>query len=446
MTASASERRGDPASGGARKPDPAARACSAADLATPVGPALELVAAASARASAPFGERAASVLDALRDRLGAAGVAAVLVVDAAGARATIASSGELALDAAGEPTGAARFPIVDGATLFVAPASRAAGEAAALCDLAARVVARELDLARREARASRAEDAISAVTHEMNNALTPLLCSSSEPVARDALRLRSLLDTLRQLRGRSHPRELRAAPAWLERAKRLLSIAGAGTVHIDVECAEEARGLTIGPEQGRLLPAVLTTGFALRASAPGAVRVAARVEDGRLVIEVSAPVSTSLVAGDLDLPSGPELEARLAPSTGGTRVAFRLAQRPRVVVIEGPTRPGTAVARALAPLGVEVTLVEGAAALGRVLEWPEPSAILVLHEAQAQGNALRVALHRAQPVYASRCLFLDERLAPRHYRASPDEVDLAAALAAAHRAPPPAGGVGDSRA
>lgn len=333
-----------------------------------------------------------------------------------------------------------RLPAGDGATLLLRPATAAEHVHARA---AARLLAREVEWLRRSARAARNEDVMSAVTHEMNNALTPLLCHGCEPVVRESLRMRALLETLRIVRGRARPRDLRWVGDVLERTKKLLGLSGAGTFPVEVRCSPEASRLAIGPEQDRLLAALLSAGYALRSGAVAGASLALRADvvAGRLQLEVEAPVATpGALAGELERPdpdtSGLDVRARIDEG-GRVAVAIALLRRPRVVLLEpaGGAAVGAAVARALAGAGLDVARADDPdRGLALALEPLEPAALIVLHG--ANGQALRHGLHRTQPLLASRLLMLDENLAPRGYRPAPDEVDLGQLLAAARAAGP----------
>lgn len=345
------------------------------------------------------------------------------------------SLADLGLTAAGAPgPGAARLPAGDGAALLLRPAAAAEHPDARA---AARLLGREVTWLRRAARAARTEDVMSAVTHEMNNALTPLLCHACEPVVRESLRLRGLLETLRLVRGRARPRDLRWGGEVLERARKLLAVSGSGTFPVVVEAAPEVASRAVGPEQDRLVPVLLAVGYALRAraAAGAALTLRATVKDGLLRLELEAPVAAPVeLAGELERPDpacGLDVRARLEDD-GRVVVTIVLLRRPRVVLLEPPggSPHGPAVTRALNGAGLDVVAVDDpAAAVARALEPVEPAALVVLPGASLQ--ALRQGLHRTQPLLASRCLVLDERLVPRGHRPGPDEVDLALVLAAA---------------
>lgn len=348
---------------------------------------------------------------------------------------TLADAGVLVGGAALE--GAARLPAGAGGALLVRPPGH--GERG-LARAAARLLERELEWARRAGRAARTEDVMSAVTHEMNNALTPLLCHGCEPVARESLRLRGLLETLRAARGRARPRELRWFGDVVERVKKLLGLAGGGTFPVEAECAPEVARRAVGPEQEQLVPALLAVGFALRGQArPGTgLRLRAGADGGRLRVRLDAAVDApGDLAGELERPD-PErsgLDVRLAPSEAGRlAVELTLLRRPRVVLLEpaGGAPTTDAVAGALEGAGLDVGRADTPEAAVVLAGGPvEPAALLALPG--APGQALRQALHRTHPLLASRCFVLDEQLAPRGHRPGPDEVDLGQVLAAARR-------------
>ncbi|MCO5166758.1 MAG: hypothetical protein M9894_10380 [Planctomycetes bacterium] len=368
-------------------------------------------------------------LEAFAARLGdLLGAAVGVEVTLAGASVRAAGAAALA--------GAARLPAGPGGALLGRRASAGAG---GLARTAARLLARELAWERRAARAARAEDVMSAVTHEMNNALTPLLCHGCEPVARESLRIRALLETLRVVRGRARTRELRWFGDVVERARRLLGVSGGGTFPVEAECAPEAARRAVGPEQEQLVPVVLMAGFALRARARAgtALRLRAGVHGDELRLTLDAVVDApGDLAGALEQPDpgrGPDV--RLTREGERLGLELVLSRRPRVVLLEpaggSPATPG--VTRALEAAGFDVASAdtsEGAVALagGPV----EPAALLVLPG--APGQALRQGLHRTQPLLASRCHLLDERLVPRGHRPAADEVDLGELLASARGA------------
>lgn len=375
----------------------------------------------------PLGAR----LEAFVTRLGALVGGEVAVEVSLADRAVVAAG---ALDLAAPDV--ARLAAGDGAALLLRPASAAEHVHARA---AARLLAREVEWLRRAARAARTEDVMSAVTHEMNNALTPLLCHACEPVVRESLRMRALLETLRIVRGRARPRDLRWGGDVLERVRKLLALSGAGTFPVQVHCSPEAARRAIGPEQDRLVPVLLAAGYALRAGAVAGSSLSLRadVADGRLALEVEATVATpSALVGELERPdpeaSGLDVRARLGDG-GRVAVTIVLLRRPRVVVLEPPGGAplAPAVADVLTASGLDVVRADDPErALGLALEPLEPAALIVFHGASVQ--ALRQGLHRTQPLLASRLMALDERLAPRGYRPAPDEVDFAQLLAMAH--------------
>ncbi len=373
-------------------------------------------------------------LEAFAARLGALVGAAVAVEVALADRAVVAAG-------PADLSDGVRVDAGDGATLIVRPAAAAE---LATTRAAARLLRREVDWLRRAARAARTEDVMSAVTHEMNNALTPLLCHGCEPVVRESLRMRALLETLRIVRGRARPRDLRWAGDLLERSKKLLALSGAGTFPVEVRCSPEASHRAVGPEQDRLLPVLLAAGYALRNAAAAGASLALRadVRDDRLTLELEAPVAAPwALAGELERPD-PEasgLDVRACVDEGGrVVVTIALLRRPRVVVLE-PTGGGgplaDRVAAVLRRVGLDVARADDPGrAQALAVEPLEPAALIVLPGASAQ--ALRQALHRTQPLLASRLMALDERLAARGYRPAPDEVDLATLLASALEASP----------
>lgn len=377
----------------------------------------------------PLGAR----LDLLATRLAALlGPGAEVAVVVALADATIVAAGRAALEVAVD---AARVPAGDGAALLIRPAAAATSEHALA---AARLLAREVGWLRREARGARAEDVMSAVTHEMNNALTPLLCHACEPVVRESLRMRGLLEILRVVRGRSRPRELRWAGDVIERARKLLTLSGAGTFPIEVERDPAASRRAIGPEQERLMPVLLGAAFALRshARAGTALTLRTRVDPvGLLRLEVEATIDAPCdLAGELERPdpASSGLDVRVRLDGGRVLVAVTLLRRPRIVLLEQPggLGAGADVARVLEAVGIDVARTDGPdAALARAIEPVEPAAVLVLPG--AAGQALRQGLHRTQPLLAARCFMLDERLVPRGHRPPPDDLDLGELLVAA---------------
>lgn len=371
-------------------------------------------------------------LGAFARRLGAL-VNAEVAVEVALADQRVVAAGPADLE------GAARLDAGGGAALLLRPAAAADHPEARA---AARLLAREVEWLRRAARAARTEDVMSAVTHEMNNALTPLLCHSCEPVMRESLRMRALLETLRIVRGRARPRDLRWVSDLVERARKLLALSGGGTFPVEVRCSPEAGRRAVGPEQDRLAPALLSAGFALRAAAaPGAALTLRALVDGdRVRLELEAPVaSPASLVGELERlnaeAAGLDVRARVDGAT--VTVTLVLLRRPRVVILEptGGAPLGPAVERALAGAGFDVARAdEPERALAAALEPVEPAALVIMPGASAQ--ALRQGLHRTQPLLASRLLALDERLVPKGLRPAPHEVDLGAVLAGALGAAP----------
>lgn len=380
-------------------------------------------------APGPLGERLDRLAKGVVALLGPPAEVAVVV---SLADAAVVAGGAATLEAAPDT---ARVPAGDGGALLVRPASAVESEPVRA---AARLLARELGWLRREARGARAEDVMSAVTHEMNNALTPLLCHACEPVVRESLRMRGLLETLRIVRGRSRPRELRWVEDLLERVRKLLTLSGSGTFPVEAQPDPSAARRAIGPEQERLLPVLLGAAFALRsrARAGTALTLRARLDEaGLLRLEVEATVDAPCdLGGELERPdpASSGLDVRVRLGSGRVLVAVTLLRRPRIVLLEQPGGGGlgAAVARVLAEVGIDVDRADGPeAALARTLEPVEPAAVLVLPG--GAGQALRQGLHRTQPLLAARCFMLDERLSPRGHRPTADDLDLGAVLAAA---------------
>lgn len=337
-----------------------------------------------------------------------------------------ASSGEDAVVVAG-----------GGVTVRLRPASLLERRRAEVA-FVARVTRAAVERAREASRALRAEEAISAVTHDVNNALTPLLCSPVDAVAAAALRLRSHIELLRQLRGRSRPRELLRVPAWLERLRKLLAVTGGGSFPVEVQVDEGAQRRAIGPEQGALLPLAVSAGLALRVAVrPGTpVRLAGGIDrDGRVEVVLSGEVEApGGLATLVDLSERPGLRPRVRLDGGRVEVRVALEQRPRVLLLAGPAGkvpvPAEAVVRAFRAVGVEAELHgQAEEALRRCLEPPEPAWVLGLPGAEATLKALRSGLQRALPAVAGRCLPLDDRLGVPGHRPSAEEVDVAAVFA-----------------
>lgn len=325
-----------------------------------------------------------------------------------------------------------------GVSLRLRPAA-ALERAGAEVAFVARVTRAAVERAREASRAQRADEAISAVTHDVNNALTPLLCSSIDAVAHSALRLRGHLELLRQLRGRARPRELWRLPAWLERTRKLLSVTGGGSFPVEVHVHEEARRRAVGPEQSALLPLVVTAGLALRAAVrPGTpLRLSAGVgDDGRVEVALAGQVEAPAgLATAVDLGERPGLRPRVSMGDGTVEVRVGLERSPRVVLLSGPVAgapvPADALVREFLAVGVEAE-VHGRPedALRRCLEPPEPAWVLGLPGADPGLKALRAGLQRTLPALAGRCVALDDRLALPGHRASAEEVDVAAVFAA----------------
>src|SRR5690606_20426232 len=141
------------------------------------------------------------------------------------------------------------------------------------------------------------------------------------------------------------------------------------------------------------------------------------VDDGHVQLEVEAPVAApTALAGELERPdpqaSGLDVRARVDGAT--VTVTIVLLRRPRVVLLEPPGGAALvpAVVRALGGAGFDVARADDPEqALAAALEPVEPAALLVMHGASAQ--ALRQALHRTQPLLASRLVAPDERPLPR---------------------------------
>ncbi len=324
-----------------------------------------------------------------------------------------------------------------GVTLRIRPAAaleRGRAEAA----FVARVTRAAVERAREASRVQRADEAISAVTHDVNNALTPLLCSSIDAVALSALRLRGHLDLLRQLRGRSRPRELWRLPAWLERTRKLLAVTGGGSFPVEVHVDDGAHQRALGPEQSALLPLVVFAGLALRAAVrPGTpLRLTGALDgDGRVELTLAAQVEAPAgLATAVDLAERPGLRPRVRIDGARVEVLVGLDRSPRVVLLAGPVAglpvPAEVLVRAFHAVGVEAELhARPEDALRRCLEPPEPAWVLGLPGAEAGLKTLRSGLLRTLPALAGRCLLLDDRLAVPGHRASAEEVDVAAVFA-----------------
>lgn len=310
--------------------------------------------------------------------------------------------------------------------LWLAPPE--AGRGGPLLGLLAHVLRRELERELLAERASQDAALRAAITHELGNALTPLLCHSAEPVARDSTRLRLLLDLLRQVDGGSGgPPALLDLGGLVERVRRVAhKLPGPGWLRVEVEPQAAPRAL--GCEARELFPLLLRALAGLRAQ--GTVHLRGLLDGGAPRVELEAEHQAPPVLA-LDLP-----EVR------GARLARDLLPG-RVRLVVTPTQPARAVvvcaeellprlSRGLAPLGLVLSRARDAAEAARLLEEPPtPWAVLIDDASQAEAHGLRRLIlerrlgSRAQPPL----VVLGPDLRPQAPAASPDEVDLGRLLA-----------------
>lgn len=303
-----------------------------------------------------------------------------------------------------------------------------AGRSGPLPGLLAHVLRRELERELLAERASQDAAVRAAITHELGNALTPLLCHSLEPVARDSTRLRLLLDLLRQVDGGSGGQPpLLDLGGLVERVRRVAhKLPGPGTLQVEVDPQAAPRAL--GCDARELIPLLLRVLASLRPQ--GTMHLRGLVSGGAPQIEVEAEHQTPpLLALDLPEVRGARLARDLLP--GRVRLVVTPTHPPRAVVVcAGELLPR--LSRGLAPLGLTLCRARDAAEAARLVEEPPaPWAVLIDDASQAEAQPLRRLIlerrlgSRAQPPL----VVLGPDLLPLGAAASPDEVNLGRLLA-----------------